>query len=103
MSTETVSVTEGERLDLNCTVQDAVGKVTFEWLAMSDSEEGWNITSGADRSSLLIDHVTVMDEGVYYCIATDYQSQITKQFNVSVNGEQRSDIYFFFSLFVFNQ
>lgn len=81
---------------------DAVGKVIFKWLVMSDRVEEFNITSRADRSSLHIEHVTVMDEGMYYCVATDYQSQITKQFNVGVNGEQRSNRYLCLSLFVFN-
>lgn len=102
MSIETVSVTEGERLDLACTVWDAVGKVTFKWQVESHRVEELNITSRADRSSLLINHVTVMDEGMYYCVARDYQSQITKQFNVSVNGEQRSNRYSCLFSFVLN-
>lgn len=92
VSAETVSITEGERLSLNCTVQDAVGRVMFQWQAMRNRETELNITSAANRSSLFINHVTVMDEGLYYCVAMDYQSQITKQYNATVNGEKRSKI-----------
>lgn len=96
VTAENVTVREGAMLSLDCSVEDAVGGVMFQWLV--EGEEGGmvkelrerrriNITSSANSSSLLIHKVVVVDEGMYYCIAADFISQITKQIKVSVKGE----------------
>ena len=98
-STESVSATEGSMLSLDCSVQDAVGGVVFQWQRIKDGgtvveleeQVGVQITSTPNASSLLLHQVKVADEGMYCCVAADFISRINKHFTVTVKGEQCSE------------
>ena len=89
-----ISVNEGSGLMLECTVEDAIGTVTFQWQRGTDEGVGRVdinrrdiITFTANSSLLLLDEVASDDSRLYYCVARDFLSEITKVFNVSVKGE----------------
>ena len=85
---------------LECTVEDVIGTVTFQWQRETDEgveREDINrrdiITSTANSSLLLFDKVVSDDSRLYFCVARDYLSEITKVFNVSVQGEWTMKAY----------
>ena len=87
------------QLSLDCSVEDAIGPVVFHWHKADDvnfvrKQNGRvNITSTASSSILLFDQVSLFDDGMYYCTSADYFSDISKEFNISVNGEPGTDAY----------
>ena len=101
VSVEMVTVDEEATLSLDCHVEDAIGSVVFQWQAQAAGEEGGTvrevedgervgIASTASSSVLHIDQVALMDEGVYYCVAADSLTELSKRFIVSVHGKQHT-------------
>lgn len=91
-----MTVVEGAVLILHCSVKDAVGGVVFQWqtdrdgggvVSLEDGTARTIITSSANSSSLVIHQTSVLDEGHYYCTASDHLSGIRKRFTICINGQ----------------
>lgn len=92
---------EGTGLTLECAVEDGIGTVTFQWQREGDVGEGREdinrrdiITFTANSSLLLFDKVASDDNRLYFCVARDFLSEMTKVFNVSVKGERIRQAYY---------
>ena len=93
-----VSVTEGDPLSLNCSVEDGVGMVEFQWLLQRAGREEEelqergrvNVSSTANTSVLVIPKTAVEDEGEYSCVVADCLTHIKRNFTVSIIGEPAS-------------
>ena len=94
MSTVARSVDEGGSLQLECQVEDTIGIVAFQWkreeegaLERVQISEKYTIVTSVNRSVLSLNAATANDNQLYFCIAQDSVSRITKVFNVSVKGK----------------
>ncbi|XP_048104800.1 carcinoembryonic antigen-related cell adhesion molecule 5-like isoform X2 [Alosa alosa] len=76
---EDVSLTEGDRLELNCTA-DANPSPTYEW--RRDNKTLENISSSS--STLLIESVEMDSAGVYECIVSNTQGKVSVKMTVAV-------------------
>ena len=89
------TVDEGESLQLECQVEDTIGIVAFQWKREEEGavesvqiSEKYSIVTSLNRSVLSLNAATADDDRLYFCIAQDSVSCITKVFNVSVKGKR---------------
>ncbi|XP_076144804.1 vascular cell adhesion protein 1-like [Alosa pseudoharengus] len=75
---EDVSLTEGDRLELNCTA-DANPSPTYEWRHDNKTLENNN-----SSSTLLIESVEMDSAGVYKCIVSNTQGDVSVKMTVAV-------------------
>ena len=97
-----MAVNEGTQLALNCSVVDAIGSVSFQWEIQNESSGSiQDIVNDGERlqvnsttlysSVLLIDVVTLTDEGLYLCTAADYLTNIKRNFTVNIEGDHHGN------------
>ncbi|XP_062398268.1 cell adhesion molecule 3-like [Sardina pilchardus] len=75
-SMEDVSLTEGDRLELNCTA-DANPTSAFEW-------KHDNKTLGNNNSTLVLESVEMDSAGVYECVASNDQGQVSVTMTLTI-------------------
>ncbi|XP_048104805.1 carcinoembryonic antigen-related cell adhesion molecule 5-like [Alosa alosa] len=76
-STGNTTVGVGDKLELSCTA-DANPSPSFQW------KHNGLVLAGNNNNTLLIDSVTVDNEGVYECIIKNSQGQVSAKMDVKV-------------------
>ncbi|KAG5278350.1 hypothetical protein AALO_G00098000 [Alosa alosa] len=83
---QNVSLTEGDRLELNCTA-DANPSPTYEW-----RRDNKTLENNSSSSTLLIESVEMDSAGVYECIVSNTQGKVSVKIRVDVRNNPRGII-----------